>query len=306
MSYGTCPDCKKPNTGYAWCNKCDPGKFLKEGKTSGNSEIDNFIYESQLKVKRYEDNLEWIPYDRLQDIKPIGEGGFANIYSATWLDGEPIKYSYIRERSEPVTVALKKLKSSENKMEAFINEVNFFNFNLIYCVYYFINYFVYQCKILHNCRDDSMFSHCFIKLYGITKDPQTEEFIMVLQFAEYGNLRNYLKNNINNLNWKEKLNILRGIALNLQNIHNENYVHKDLHSGNILQFNYNTRLEDLDENTKITDLGQAQIINNSKNSNTTNVCGVLPYIAPEVLDGKPYTKASDIYSFGIIMVEVST
>ena len=300
MSYvyfGTCPDCKKPNTGKAWCNKCDPGKFLKEGKTTGNSEIDNFIYESRIKKDSYDDNLEWIPYDRLQDIKPIGEGGFANIYSATWLDGEPeVNYeNKTKKRSKPFTVALKKLKSSENKMEAFINEVNFFNFNLIYCVYYFINYFVYQCKILHDCNNWTM----FIKLYGITKDPQTEEFIMVLQFAEYGNLRNYLKNNIN---WNEKLNILYGIALNLDNIHRENYVHKDLHSGNILQFNNQYEYE----NTKITDLGQAQFINNSKNSNTTNVCGVLPYIAPEVLDGKPYTFASDIYSFGIIMVELST
>ena len=75
-----------------------------------------------------------------------------------------------------------------------------------------------------------------------------------------------------------------------------------MHSGNILQFNL---INGKYANTKITDLGQAQIINNSKNSNTTNVCGVLPYIAPEVLDGKPYTKASDIYSFGIIMVELS-
>jgi serine/threonine protein kinase len=206
----------------------------------------------------------------------------------------------VKKRSEPFTVALKKLKSSENKMEAFINEVNFFNFNLIYCVYYFINYFVYQCKILCKCNN----WYAFIKLYGITKDPQTEEFIMVLQFAEYGNLRNYLKNNINNLNWNEKLNILYGIAYNLHLIHYENYVHKDLHGGNILQFNYDTEYKY--ENTKITDLGQAQFINNSKNSNTTNVCGVLPYIAPEVLDGKPYTKKSDIYSFGIIMVEVST
>ena len=90
MSYGRCPDCKKPNTGWAWCNKCDPGKFLKEGKTSGNSVIDNFIYESRVKRDNYYNNLEWIPYDRLKDIKPIGEGGFANIFSATWLDGKPI------------------------------------------------------------------------------------------------------------------------------------------------------------------------------------------------------------------------
>src|SRR5438045_9738917 len=63
--------------------------ILKEGKTSGIPEIDNLIYESQLKTEHYDENLEWIPYDRFQDIKSIGEGGFANIYSATWLDGEP-------------------------------------------------------------------------------------------------------------------------------------------------------------------------------------------------------------------------
>ncbi|RIB09316.1 hypothetical protein C2G38_2209247 [Gigaspora rosea] len=34
--------------------------------------------------------------------------------------------------------------------------------------------------------------------------------------------------------------------------------------------------------------------------------GVLPYIAPELFQKTPYTKASDIYSFGIIMVEMTT
>src|SRR3954454_2253247 len=124
--YGVCPDCKAPNTGRAWCHKCDSGKFLKEGKTSGNPEIDKLIHESQLKTKHYRRNLEWIPYDSFQDIKSIGEGGFANIYSATWLDGEPT-YEYgksTKQRTGPIRVALKKLKNSEN-MEAFINEVNY-------------------------------------------------------------------------------------------------------------------------------------------------------------------------------------
>src|ERR1700722_4737186 len=62
----------------------------------------------------------------------------------------------------------------------------------------------------------------------------------------------------------------------------------------------------LSETTKVADLGLAELISNSKTSNISNVCGVLPYIAPEVLNGKSYTFASDIYSFGIIMVEVST
>ena len=124
--YGVCPDCKAPNTGWAWCNKCDPGKFLKEGKTSGNPEIDKLIHESQLKTMHYGNNLGWIPYDRFQDIKSIGEGGFANIYSATWLDGIPIyPVTNTKQRTGPKTVALKKFKNSKN-MEAFINEVNQF------------------------------------------------------------------------------------------------------------------------------------------------------------------------------------
>src|SRR5919205_290402 len=141
--YDLCPECNKRYTGYGWCNKCDAGKFLKEGKTSGNPEIDNLIYELQLKTKHYDEVLEWIPYDRFQDIKPIGEGGFANIFSATWLDGIPEPLERHKKRTDPVTVALKKLKNSDN-MEAFINEVKIFKlfyFNLfILIIIYFIVY----------------------------------------------------------------------------------------------------------------------------------------------------------------------
>ena len=141
LDYGVCPDCKEPNAGFAWCNECDPGKFLKEGKTSGNPEIDKLIHESQLKTKHYFNNLEWIPYDRFQDIKSIGEGGFANIFSATWLDGQPIRQCKTKQRTQPIRVALKKLKNSKN-MEAFINEVNYFkiikSFNLLLVITFFI------------------------------------------------------------------------------------------------------------------------------------------------------------------------
>src|SRR5688572_18704721 len=77
--------CYNYTTVTAWCNKCDPGKFLKEGKTSGDLEMDK----SQLKTVYYYNNLEWVPYDRFQDIEPIGEGGFAIVFSATLLDGKP-------------------------------------------------------------------------------------------------------------------------------------------------------------------------------------------------------------------------
>src|SRR6266498_2994797 len=125
--------------------------------------------------------------------------------------------------------------------------------------------------------------------------------MMVLEHASDGSLRDYLKKKFSKLKWEDKLEILLNIIHNLEFIHDKNYIHKDLHSGNILQFYYNGRID-----TKITDLGLAQLVDNSNSPDSISVCGVLPYIAPEILNGKPYTKASDIYSFGIIMIEVST
>ena len=145
--YGVCPNCNKPNTGAAWCKKCDPDKFLKEGKTSGNPEIDNLIYELQsFNTKHYSDAFEWIHYDRFQDIKPIGEGGFAKIFSATWLDGRPAFNQQHKKRTGPITVALKKLKSSDN-MEAFINEVKKF-FKLICFKFTYFNYYLFHCLFI--------------------------------------------------------------------------------------------------------------------------------------------------------------
>ncbi|PKC09967.1 kinase-like protein [Rhizophagus irregularis] len=54
----------------------------------------------------------------------------------------------------------------------------------------------------------------------------------------------------------------------------------------------------------ISDLGLSQPADKPVKSD--EVYGVLPYIAPEVLRGKPYTKAADIYSFGIIMWEMNS
>ncbi|CAI2184784.1 16826_t:CDS:2, partial [Funneliformis geosporum] len=74
------------------------------------------------------------------------------------------------------------------------------------------------------------------------------------------------------------------------------YCHKDFHSGNILQDKHN--------HSFISDFGLAGPAD-KKNSND-KIYGVLPYIAPEVLNGELYTLASDIYSFGVIMAELST
>ena len=42
------------------------------------------------------------------------------------------------------------------------------------------------------------------------------------------------------------------------------------------------------------------------NVDATKIYGVMPYVAPEVLRGQPYTQAADIYSFGMVMYFVAT
>ncbi len=74
--------------------------------------------------------MEWIPYNKFNDIKYIAEGGFAKVYSATWTDGKIDKWdqkSNNWKREGLKKVALKVFNNSSNLSEDFINEV--FNIN---------------------------------------------------------------------------------------------------------------------------------------------------------------------------------
>ncbi|RIB10834.1 kinase-like domain-containing protein [Gigaspora rosea] len=98
------------------------------------------------------------------------------------------------------------------------------------------------------------------------------------------------------MDWKDKLNLLQCIASDLHIIHYNDLIHRDLHSGNILLNSF--------KSAYIADLGLSITANIALKSKSDGICGVLPYIAPEVLNEHLYTKASDIYSFGIIMWEI--
>jgi serine/threonine protein kinase len=81
----------------------------------------------------------------------------------------------------------------------------------------------------------------------------------------------------------------------LEHIHKENSIHRDLHSGNILY-------SQIDNAWRIADLGFCGPADKS----STCIYGNLPYIAPEVINGREYTFKSDIYSIAILMWEISS
>ncbi|RIA81734.1 kinase-like domain-containing protein [Glomus cerebriforme] len=273
---GLCKECKQLNTGYyEWCKACNAKHFQQnfENWTSGNDDIDKFIQDTQLSTTFSYKVLEWIPYDKFYNIEYIAKGGFGKVYKANWIDGYIHKWSNKNQNWERpchnMFVALKSLNNSKNVTLEFINEI-----------------------MVHHKLGNFNFS--IIRLYGITQDPNTKNYMMVLDHAENGSLRSYLNKSYNELSWKTKINYLYWIVCGLNEIHQIGLIHRDLHIGNILHTGF----------AHITDVGLCKPVDYNALENTKkNVYGVLPYIAPEILRGQNYTKAADIYSFGIIMYE---
>ncbi|RGB41409.1 kinase-like domain-containing protein [Rhizophagus diaphanus] len=119
--------------------------------------------------------------------------------------------------------------------------------------------------------------------------------MIIMSYYSSGDLIHYLSNNFYNFSWEKKLINLFFIIHGLFNIHRAKIIHRDLHSGNIFIdafFAY------------IGDLGISRSATESNNDNEKY--GIIPYMAPEIFQGQKYTKASDIYSFGMIMWEFMT
>lgn len=175
--------------------------------------------------------------------------------------------NYTRSREKSCMVALKTLSNGVNFLKEFENHAE--------------------------CRLEGI----GLKIYGLTQQTGTNQYLMVFQYANRGDLCSFLESNFENLKWENKLEHLIQISYDLDRIHRAGYFHGDLHGRNILQ-HYDQYSDQV--RSYITDLGLSG--NKNDNNSEEKVTGVLQFIAPEVLFGEPVTSASDIYSFGVIMV----
>ncbi|EXX66435.1 Mkk1p [Rhizophagus irregularis DAOM 197198w] len=276
-----CENCNQECLATLYCEYCIRN-YLKENFsnwTSGNDDIDNLIQKCQLETTRPNVIVEWIPYSNLKNIRYLTKGGFSEIYTASWINGRYDEWDYEKKQlkrgeisgmQNMVTeVVLKTLESVESANQSWFEEAK--------------SHLTISNKWA-----------VVVRCYGLTQNPSNGNYMLVMMKRDM-DLRKYLQQNHNQLTWKKRINITYDIIHALSYIHDEEAIHRDLHSGNILY-------SQLNNSWCVSDLGFCGPADKS----STSIYGNLPYIAPEVIVGREYTFASDIYSIAILMWEISS
>ncbi|CAN6314172.1 unnamed protein product [Urochloa humidicola] len=201
----------------------------------------------------------------------LGEGGFGRVYKG-WVDERTLNPA---KSSAGVIVAVKKLNpESVQGLQEWQSEVNFLGRlshpNLV--------------RLLGYCGED-------------------RELLLVYEFMSKGSLENHLfrRGSTEPLPWSTRLKIAIGAARGLAFLHSseKQVIYRDFKASNILL--------DSDFTAKLSDFGLAKNGPSAGRSHvTTRVIGTYGYAAPEyVATGHLYVK-SDVYGFGVVLLELLT
>ncbi|KAG8090446.1 hypothetical protein GUJ93_ZPchr0011g27068 [Zizania palustris] len=126
-----------------------------------------------------------------------------------------------------------------------------------------------------------------------------KEYIIVYEYASNGSLYSIIANEKERrlLDWSKRLKIIEGMADGLLYMHNHSYIHKDIKPSNILL--------DHEMNPKISDFGLAMKLAPNVTAEEA-VRGTWGYMDPEYLDTRIISDKADVYSFGIVLLEIIT
>uniref|UniRef100_F6HMD0 non-specific serine/threonine protein kinase n=1 Tax=Vitis vinifera TaxID=29760 RepID=F6HMD0_VITVI len=140
-----------------------------------------------------------------------------------------------------------------------------------------------------------------VKLHGCCVEG--DQLLLVYEYMENNSLAGALfgpENGLPNLDWPTRLKICIGIAKGLAFLHEESrikIVHRDIKATNVLL--------DRDLNPKISDFGLARLDEGEKSHISTRVAGTIGYMAPEYALWGYLTYKADVYSFGIVALEIA-
>ncbi|XP_054808946.1 L-type lectin-domain containing receptor kinase IX.1-like [Prosopis cineraria] len=127
------------------------------------------------------------------------------------------------------------------------------------------------------------------------------EFLLVYEFMPNGSLDAHLSGKKPPLPWNVRHRIALGLASGILYLHEEwqqCVVHRDIKSSNIML--------DSSFNVKLGDFGLAKLMEHDLGPQTTGLAGTVGYMAPEYVSTGRASKESDIYSFGVVALEIAT
>ncbi|CAG8681262.1 1910_t:CDS:2 [Cetraspora pellucida] len=157
---------------------------------------DDFIRQSSIKEYDSDDSIDRLSITDFDEHLHENAAYDKNpTFTAIWLDGEreyrKLFYPWMKGRSPPINVMLKVLPNSADELKDLLNELK---------SYY------------KNAKASDP-----INFYGITYISDLESYMVVIEYFEYGDLRDYLKTNFIELEWKSKLYLLDSIARDICN-----------------------------------------------------------------------------------------
>ncbi|KAH9614224.1 hypothetical protein KSS87_008852 [Heliosperma pusillum] len=141
---------------------------------------------------------------------------------------------------------------------------------------------------------------CLVKLLGYCAEGAQR--MLVYEYVNNGNLEQWLHGDvgpISPLTWEIRMNIILGTAKGLTYLHEglePKVVHRDIKSSNILL--------DKQWNPKVSDFGLAKLLGSDSSYVTTRVMGTFGYVAPEYASTGMLNERNDVYSFGILIMEI--
>ncbi|XP_059438926.1 L-type lectin-domain containing receptor kinase IX.1-like [Corylus avellana] len=154
--------------------------------------------------------------------------------------------------------------------------------------------YITEVKIISQLRHRNL-----VQLIGWCHDKG--EFVLVYEFMPNGSLDSHLFRKGSPLPWAMRYKISLGLASALLYLHEEwekCVVHRDIKSSNIML--------DSSFSVKLGDFGLARLMDHELGPQTTGLAGTLGYMAPEYISTGKASKESDIYSFGVVTLEIAT
>ncbi|KAM0921060.1 hypothetical protein ACQ4PT_006989 [Festuca glaucescens] len=218
-------------------------------------------------LKEITDNFS---YERV-----LGEGGTGMVYKGVLQSGEIIAV----KRLEPSMVCAQSLFENEIHHLMRLNHQNIVQF-MGYC---------YETKKLYETYEGEMVF------------AESSEMLLCLEYLPKGSLDGYLSDadGSSELDWHTRYKIIQGICNGLHYLHEQidkSILHLDLKPGNVL----------LDHNLapKISDFGLSRLLDQHQTISSPNRVGTFGYMAPEYVHEGTITPMSDIFSLGVIIMEL--